>query len=137
MEKVGFLDYFDGIEDPRHESYKKYPVDELLFVSLCGVICGAEGWKDIEAFGKAKVKFLKEYLSFKNGIASDDTFRRFFRAIDSEKFQACFISWVNSFSLELGGKVIAINGKTSRRSFDGEKKALHMLSAFATEARHC
>lgn len=135
MKDLGFLDYFDNLKDPRHDSYKTYPVDELLFLTLCAVICGAEGWSDVEDFGHAKQDFLREYLPFSHGIPSDDTFRRFFRAIDSDCFSESFINWVRSLEIPLHNSVIAIDGKTSRRSHDGDKKALHMVSAFASEAR--
>lgn len=135
MQDLGFLDYFGKIDDPRIDRKKLYPVDEILLTTLCAVICGAEGWNDVELFGKHKLDFLKEYLPYKNGIPSDDTFRRFFRAISPKAFQECFIKWVNSLGITTLDKVIAIDGKTLRRSHDGDKKALHMVSAFATEAR--
>lgn len=135
MTELSFLDYFEELEDPRVERTKFYPVDEILLTTLCAVICGSEGWSDVELFGKYKADFLKEYLPFEHGIPSDDTFRRFFRSIDSKVFQDCFIRWVGSLDIPLNNKVIAIDGKTLRRSHDGDKKALHMVSAFATEAR--
>ena len=118
MHELGFLDYFDNLKDPRHPSYKTYPVNEILFITLCSVVCGAEGWSDVEDFGNRKLNFLKKYFPFNNGISSDDTFRRFFRAIDADKFQECFMHWVRSLDLPLDNKVIAIDGKTSRRSHD-------------------
>lgn len=135
MSELSFLDHFEKIEDPRIDRKKLHPVSEILLTTLCAVICGSEGWSDVETFGKCKVNFLKQYLPFENGIPSDDTFRRFFRSIDSKVFQECFIDWVNSLDVPLDGKVIAIDGKTLRRSHDGDKQALHMVSAFATEAR--
>lgn len=135
MSDLLFLDYFEDLEDPRIERKKLHPVDEILLTTLCAVICGSEGWSDVESFGKCKLLFLKKYLPFKNGIPSDDTFRRFFRSVDSKTFQDCFIKWVGSLDISLNSKVIAIDGKTLRGSHDGDKKALHMVSAFATEAR--
>lgn len=131
----GFLDYFEGLEDPRIERCKLYPMEELLFLSLCGMICGCEGFDDLEGFGETKLEFLRQYLPYKNGSPSDDTLRRFFRALNPKQFQECFAAWVNSFCGSLKDKVIAIDGKTSRHSFDGEAKPLHLISAFATEAR--
>jgi hypothetical protein len=123
---TSFLDYFTDLEDPRIERKKLYPMSEILLTTLCAVISGAEGWQDVENFGKAKVHFLKEYLPFKNGIPSDDTFRRFFRAIDPKKFQENFLSWIQSLNLKKGN-VISIDGKTSRRSHDKDQKALHLM----------
>ena len=131
---INFLDYFDNFEDPRVDRNKLYPMSEILLITLSAVISGAEGWKDVENFGKAKIKFLKKYLPFENGIPSDDTFRRFFRAIDSKKFQQNFLNWINALNIPKC-KSIAIDGKTSRRSHDKDKKALHLISAFASESK--
>lgn len=92
--------------------------------------------EDIGEFGKTKQGLLKEYLPYKNGIASDDTLRRrFYRALDSNKFYECFQVWMKRFQIERGKGVIAIVGKTSRRTFDEENKALHVVSVFASEER--
>lgn len=131
----GFLDVFGELEDPRREHRKLYPMAEILFVTLCGLICGAESWIDVETFGQAKLEFLKKYLPFENGIPSDDTFRRFFRAIDPEQFQKLFVEWIRVWlNPEVAEKVIAIDGKKLRGSHDGDKSAIHMVSAFASEA---
>ncbi len=93
MDDLGFLDYFKDLEDPRCATNKLYPIDELLFLSLCAVICGADGWADVELFSEAKLAFLRRFLPYANGIPSDDTLRRFFRAIDSQAFAGMFIAW--------------------------------------------
>jgi predicted transposase YbfD/YdcC len=131
-DEKGFLDYFEGMEDPRIDRQKLHPMNEILLLTLCGIICGCDGWIDIETFGKAKQDFLKEYLPYENGIPSDDTLRRFFRALDPEQFQEKFIEWAKQLG-KLTNKVIAVDGKTSRGSTDGSKKALHLVSAFASE----
>lgn len=131
----GFLDYFVDLEDPRLDRKKLYKVSEILLVTLLSVICGAEGWQDIEDFGKAKLTYLRRYLPYENGIPSDDTYRRFFRRIDPEEFRTRFCKWMQNLPLP-ADRIIAIDGKTSRHTFDGdEKKALHMVSAFASETR--
>ena len=99
------------------------------------MICGAESWDDIELFGESKLDFLRTFLPFKNGIPSDDTLRRFFRAIDHHEFQRLFIEWIRAWlNPEVANKVIAIDGKTLRGSHDGDKSAIHLVSAFASEA---
>lgn len=134
MDKLeGFSDFFRSIPDHRIERKKLHPVEELLLVTFCGVIAGCDGWDDFELFGKTKLAYLKQHLPFKNGAPSDDTLRRFFRVLDPEPFEKCFLAWVKSFGLNLTSKVVAIDGKTSRRSFDGETRALHFISAFASE----
>lgn len=131
----GFLDHFSGLEDPRSERNRLHTMAEILLTTLAAGVCGAEGWQDVEDFGRIKVAYLRQFLPFKNGIPSDDTFRRFFRALNPEIFQGLFRSWVQSFQPDLQAGVIAIDGKSSRRSFDGDEKMLHMVSAYATEAR--
>jgi predicted transposase YbfD/YdcC len=131
----GFLDHFKGLSDPRSSKNQLYSVSEILLVTLCAAICGAEGWQDVEDFGNLKIEFLRQHLAYKNGIPSDDTFRRFFRSINPESFQGLFRNWSSSLSKNISKEVIAIDGKSSRRSYDGEVGMLHMISAFATEAR--
>lgn len=99
------------------------------------VICGAEGWQDIEIFGKAKLEYLRKFFDFKYGAPSDDTFRRFFRCLDPEIFKELFRDWVKSLALSTDSKIIAIDGKCNRHSFDGDGNPLHMVSAFAAETR--
>jgi len=133
MTAIEFLDYFDELDDPRAPNVV-YPADEILFTTLCAIICGSDGWGDIEDFGEAKLLFLQQYLPYKDGIPSDDTFRRFFRALEPEQFKKCFLKWVKNLDIYLNNNIIAIDGKTSRRSHDGDKKALHTVSAFAAES---
>ena len=133
--ETNFLDQFETIEDPRMERNQLYPVSEILLVTFLAVICGAEGWQDVENYGKSKIDYLRCYLEFRNGIPSDDTVRRFFRAVDPEQFKEIFCEWVRSIAKVVDAKVIAIDGKANRRSFDGDGNMLHMVSAFATEAR--
>lgn len=132
----GFEGCFSNLKDPRISRKKLYPLTEVLFVVLCGAICGAESWRDHVLFGKEKLDFLREHFPFANGIPSKNTFARVFGLLDPECFKACFIDCVKSLQTALSG-VIAIDGKTLRGSFDAASSsaAIHMVSAFATEAR--
>jgi len=134
-EEVQFLDTFEKIEDPRSTKNQLYSVSEILLVTLCAVLCGAEGWCDVEMYGKTKINYLRQYLDYNNGIPSDDTIRRFYRNINPSEFERLFREWVNSLAKKADAQVIAIDGKCSRHSFDGDGNMLHMVSAFATEAR--
>jgi predicted transposase YbfD/YdcC len=134
-DESGFLDAFSFLEDPRSTRNQLYGVEEILFVTLCAVICGAEGWQDIEDYGKVKLPLLRQYFDYSNGIPSDDTFRRFYRALNPATFEEIFRCWVKGIAQAVEAQVIAIDGKCSRRSYDGEGTMLHMVSAFATEAR--
>lgn len=129
-----FLDFFSSIEDPRIERCKLHPISEILLLTLAAVISGAEGWIDIERYGHLKLDFLRRFFPYENGIPSDDTLRRFFRRIDPKIFQERFVEWVKSLN-PAEESLISIDGKVSRRSFDTNQKALHMVSAFASECR--
>jgi predicted transposase YbfD/YdcC len=131
--KCGFIDFFKEIPDHRIERRKLHSVEEILLVVFSGMIAGCDSWDDLELFGKTKLVYLREYLPYKDGAPSDDTLRRFFRALDPELFESCFIKWVRSFQMDMADKIVAIDGKTSRRSFDGENKPMHLVSAFVSE----
>jgi predicted transposase YbfD/YdcC len=130
---VNFLDFFKEVPDHRIERRKLHSVSEILLLTFCGVAAGCDSWEDMEDFGKIKMEYLRRYFPYKNGIPSDDTLRRFFRALDPDVFEACFIKWVKSFQMDLSQKIIAIDGKTARRSFDGDGYPMHLVSAFASE----
>jgi len=132
---MDFLDIFGQLDDPRIDRKKLHPMPEILLLMLCAVICGAESWDDIEMFGKSKLMFLRQYLPYESGIPSDDTLRRFFRAIDSTQFQRLFVEWIQTWlSPEVAGKVVAIDGKTLCGSRHSGQSAIHLVSAFASEA---
>lgn len=132
---ANFLDYFNDLDDPRLDRKKFYPIEEILLITFLAVICGAESWNDIENFGKAKLPYLRKYLPFNNGTPSDDTFRRLFRCLASSEFQKRFASWMKTVQLP-NERVISVDGKVSRQTFDGDDKAaIHMVSAFASELR--
>jgi predicted transposase YbfD/YdcC len=127
---------FAQVEDPRMERTKLHRLRDIIILAICGVLCGAEGWVEIEEFGNAKKAFFTDLLDLPNGIPSHDTFGRVFALIDPKQFEASFIQWVQGISQTVQG-VIAIDGKTLRRSHNqaAGKKALHLVSAWAVENR--
>ncbi len=127
---------FESIEDPRVERTKRHPLLDIILIAILGVLCGAEGWVDIETFGKTKEAWLNTFLELPNGIPSHDTFGRVFARIDPKQFEECFLTWVRGVTGKITG-VVAIDGKTLRRSHDAAngKKALHLVSAWAAENR--
>lgn len=131
-----FESHFGGLKDRRIERHKLYPLTEILFVVLCGTICGAESWRDYVLFGKEKLDFLRQHYPFENGIPSKNTISRVFYTLDPEAFKRCFIEWVKSLQCLLSD-IIAIDGKTlcNSRSIQDNIPAIHMVSAFATQAR--
>lgn len=139
MEEVNLRDLetiFAQVEDPRVERTKAHYLRDIIIIAICGVICGAEGWVEIEEFGKAKEAWFTELLDLPNGIPSHDTFGRVFARMDPKQFEASFFEWVQGISKTVKG-VIAIDGKTLRRSHDEAtgKKPLHLVSAWAVENR--
>ena len=136
MDKVkeSFLDYLRDLEDPRSTRNRLHSMPEILLVTLCAAICNAERWQEVESYGKTKIEHLRKYLPYKNGIPSDDTLRRFFRAIDPNQLQELLQSWIKS--LHRGeNNTTAIDDKSSKHSYDDAGNVLHMISAYATEAR--
>ena len=101
---------FAAVEDPRVERTKQHQLVDIITIAVCGVICGAEGWVEIEEFGKAKAAWFHSWLALPNGIPSHDTFGRVFARLDPKQFEACFLRWVQSISEEIKG-VIAVDGK--------------------------
>lgn len=128
---------FGNLKDSRIERRKLHKAIDIITITICAVICGAEGWTDVEQFGKAKLEWLKTFLELPNGIPSHDTFGRFFARLDPEEFEAAFLRWVGQIQQTIPGEVIAIDGKSVRRSHDRgkDKAAIHMVSAWACENR--
>lgn len=111
-------EHFNHLEDPRMDRTKHHQLLDIIAIAICGVICGADNWVDLELFGRSKEEWLKRFLVLPNGIPSHDTFGRVFARLDPEKFAQCFTSWVKAVSQLTQGQVIAIDGKTLRRSHD-------------------
>lgn len=129
--------YFGQLPDPRAERAKRHDLLEILIIAVCGVICGADSWVDIEEFGKAKEEWFRTFLELPNGIPSHDTFGRVFARLEPEPFERCFMAWAEGLREGVPGRLIALDGKTLRRSHDHAqgKGALHLVSAWATEHR--
>ena len=128
---------FAEVEDPRDGPAQLHKLEDILTIAVCGVICGANDWVNIELFGQAKQKWLETILELPNGIPSHDTFGRVFRALDPDKFEQGFLKWVMNIQKATEGEVVAIDGKALRRSHDGllGKEAIWMIDAWASENR--
>jgi len=121
------------IPDFRLDRKRLYPSENIVFITILAVICGAETWEEIEDYGIVKREFLETILDLENGIPSHDTFNRFFSLLKPSLFEEHFVSWIKSISNEYKG-VVAIDGKTVRGSKkSGLKSAIHLVSAFSTE----
>jgi len=130
-----FLKHFDSITDPRIERCKKHNLLDILLLAISAVISGAEGWEDIEDFGHLKLDWLKKYRPFKSGIPKHDTIARVICRLKADEIEEAFQSWISSLVEVTGCDVIAIDGKTARRSFTTKdrKNALHTVSAWSCQ----
>jgi predicted transposase YbfD/YdcC len=133
---ASFFAHFIHLKDPRLERTKLHEFGDILFIAVCATLCGANAFTAMEEFGHSKKDWLKKFLELPNGIPSHDTFRNVFVSIQPEAFTECFLSWVKVLDIPIKNKIVAIDGKTSRASGSKTKgkKALHMVSAWATEA---
>ena len=131
--------HFRQLPDPRVRRTRRHALEDILVMTLCAVICGADDWVAIADFGRAKRTWFREFLALPHGIPSHDTFGRVFAALDPEAFKAAFLAWVATVADLLPGDVIAIDGKTLRHTFDtaADKAAIHMVSAWATAQGLC
>lgn len=132
--KVRLADVFVGIRDPRQAKKVEHDLVGLLMVAICGVLAGAADFVEIEEWAKAKLGWFRRYLVLESGIPSHDTFGRVFAAIDADAFSAAFRRWVRNVAPALGDDMVAIDGKTSRRSGKIGGTPLHLVSAFAARA---
>lgn len=133
---VSIGEHFAKLVDPRADN-KRHLLMDMIIVAICAAICGAEGWEDVELFGRSKQNWFKTFLKLPHGIPSHDTFGRVFAVLDAQQFQACFMEWVQALNQLTKGQIVPIDGKQLRRSHDKSlgKKAIYMVSAWAAENR--
>ena len=135
--KHSIAEHFNDIEDIRIDRGKKHKLIDIITISICAVVCGADGWIDIEMYGIARKKWLEKFLKLPNGIPSHDTFARVFSQISPEEFNKSFLSWIKGISKVTEGEIIAFDGKQSRNSGDEKngQGAINTVSAWATSNR--
>ena len=128
-------EHFSKVTDPRKDRTKEHKLIDIIAIAICAIICGAEGWTDIEIFGNSKVVWLKTFLELPNGIPSHDTFGRVFGMVDAQQFQVAFWEWVWAVNDIVQGQIVNIDGKCLRGSDDQKlgKRAICMVSAWAAE----
>jgi len=131
------VEQFAALPDPRVDRTKRHQLIDIVVIAVCAVICGAEGWEDIEMFGEVHQAWFETFLALPHGIPSHDTFRRVFARLEPEEFSGRFLAWVQEVAAMTRGEVIAIDGKTLRRSHDRAmgKAPIHMVSAWASANR--
>lgn len=128
----GLLRFFDELEDPRVERTKLHALSDIMFITLCAVISRADNWIEVELFGRSREPWLRQFLPLVNGIPSHDTFGRVFSRLDPAQLERCFLNWMGALAEASQGRLIAIDGKTLRRSFDkaDNRLPIHMVSAW-------
>lgn len=124
--------HFAHLSDPRRDN-KRHKLVDIITIAICAVICNANTFEHICEFGQAKCEWFKKFLALPHGIPSTDTFERVFARIDPQEFKTCFMEWIQAISQLTKGEVVAVDGKTLRRSHDQNngKSAIHMVSAWA------
>lgn len=129
------LGHLACLTDPRSERNQRHPFVSILSIAICAVICGADNWVEVEAYGNAKQEWLETVIPLPNGIPSHDTFGRVFRMIDPEEFERTFLGWVQTVSQVTQGEVISIDGKELRGSkhTPSGREAICLVSAWASE----
>lgn len=135
---AGIIEHFSTLPDPRiHVNKNEHKIIDIIIIAVCAVICAADNWTEIEEYGNAKKDWFATFLELPNGIPSHDTFNRVFSFINPEEFQRCFSGWIQAAAKITKGQVVAIDGKTLRRSYDkkSNKAAIHMVSAWASASR--
>jgi predicted transposase YbfD/YdcC len=131
---VSLLHHFADLHDPRSDHTKLHGLLDIIALTLCAVVSGADCWTDVEAYGLEKYEWLTTFLDLPNGIPSHDTLGRVFAALDPAAFQRCFIAWMGAVVDASRGRLVAIDGKALRHSFDTAKgrSAVHLVSAWAS-----
>jgi predicted transposase YbfD/YdcC len=136
--KLSLVECLSVVEDPRIDRTKAHSLLDILVLSVLAVLCGAEGWEDIELFGKIRLSWLRKFIKLNNGVPSHDTISRVFRLIKPDAFHEAFLEWVRSLDLGSEGlNVVAIDGKSLRRSHDKKtfKNMLHSVAAWSVANR--
>lgn len=126
------INYFTNLTDPRVERTKDHFLEDIIFIAIASVICGAETWNDMENYGNSKESWLRGFLKLPNGIPSHDTFNRVFSSLDPQELEGCFLEWIKSVAQITKGEIVSIDGKSICGSREkGSKSIVHMVSAWA------
>ncbi len=132
---ISLANGFMVVHDPRIDRAKKHNLVDIIMITLCATMCGMDGWEEIEVFAEKREEWFKKFLELPNGIPSHDTMYRVFSRINPKELNKVLVQWTGSLNKSVAGKVVAIDGKTLRHSFDTatNKSALHVVSAWVEE----
>lgn len=131
---ASIAEHFSTLKDPRIERHKKHKLVDIILLAICAILSGAEGWEAIEEYGHAKLEWLRKFISLEHGIPTHDTIARVLSRVSAKGLQQCFMNWVAAVHEVTAGQVVAMDGKTVRRSYDraARKSAIHMVSAWGS-----
>lgn len=135
MKKVTLFEHFSVLPDPRKTEHgmMRHELIDIVVIAVLATIAGADGWVEIEMFGREKEEWLRKFLTLENGIPSHDTFARVFSLLDPNAFEKCFFAWVKTVRKKFKREIVALDGKSSRHSHKKGEKPLHLVNAFAAE----
>jgi predicted transposase YbfD/YdcC len=129
-------DHFADLPDPRRPQGRRHSLSDMIVIAVTAVLGAADSWADVHEFGVAKLKWFKTFLDLPHDIPSADTFERVFARLDPDAFERCFTAWTQALSARSGGRLVAVDGKRIRRSFEhawAQSSAAHLVSAFGTD----
>ena len=131
--ELSLITHFQDLPDPRMDRTRRHELIDILVISVCTLLCGGEGFYDMEDFGKAKHDWFKTFLKLPGGIPGHDTFNRVFQALDPDSFLDCFVRWTQSLRSAVHEEIVALDGKALRRALKNGKGAPVLVSAWARE----
>jgi predicted transposase YbfD/YdcC len=128
---LSLVAHFKDLSDPRINRTKDHELIDILVIAICTLLCGGEGFNDMEDFGKAKEEWFRTFLRLSNGIPSHDTFNRIFAALDPKQFLECFLRWTQSLRQAIQKEIVAVDGKALRRAMNKKENLKYVVSAWA------
>ena len=129
--KLSLIEHFESLPDPRVNRTRDHDLIDILVIGICTLLCGGEGFNDMEDFGKAKQEWFKSFLRLPCGIPSHDTFNRVFAALDPREFLECFLRWTQSLRQTVAQEIVALDGKALRRALNSDQSLKYVVSAWA------
>jgi predicted transposase YbfD/YdcC len=129
--QLSLIAHFKDLPDPRVNRTKDHDLLDILIIAICTLLCGGEGFNDMEDFGNAKRDWFKTFLALRHGIPSHDTFNRVFAALDPKAFLDCFLRWTQSLREAVAQEIVALDGKALRRARNAKQSLKYVVSAWA------
>ena len=129
--KASFMEHFESLSHPRVQRTKDHELIDILVIGICTLLCGGEGFNDMQDFGKAKQEWFKSFLRLPHGIPSHDTFNRVFAGLDPQAFLECFLRWTQSLRQAVAQEIVALDGKALRRALNSDQSLKYVVSAWA------